>query len=64
MKLGGSYFYAQDKLHREDGPAVILDTGETYWYWYGCEFKLGKFDPRWSAAHKAWRMRLKMEGAT
>lgn len=32
----GDFYYSEDmKLHREDGPAVILNIGHQAWYWNG-----------------------------
>ena len=33
--VGGTYFYKNDKYHREDGPAVITRGGDIYWYMNG-----------------------------
>ena len=42
---GTQCWYRDGLLHREDGPAVIFDDDESYWYREGdkitrCEFKL------------------------
>jgi hypothetical protein len=32
---GTKYWYLNDKLHREDGPAIEWDNGNKYWYLNG-----------------------------
>jgi hypothetical protein len=31
-KEHGKFWFEGKKLHREDGPAVILNNGDQYWY--------------------------------
>lgn len=31
-KLGTIKYYLNDKLHKKDGPAVIIPNGDKYWY--------------------------------
>ena len=44
------HYYAREPLgtgiilHREDGPACILSTGEEYWYFKGLEIKCSSLD--------------------
>ena len=30
--LGTKSYYVNNKLHREDGPAIEWDNGDKYWY--------------------------------
>jgi len=32
---GSKYWYLNDKLHREDGPAIEYNDGDKYWYLKG-----------------------------
>jgi len=47
-----SYYYLNDKLHREDGPAIERRNGDKEWWIHGkchredgpaCEYAFGKF---------------------
>jgi len=39
-KNGNHYFYNEFKqFHREDGPAVILKTGDTFYYFNGIPYE-------------------------
>ena len=33
--LGTKFWYLNDKLHREDGPAVEYTSGDKFWYFQG-----------------------------
>jgi len=37
-RIAEGYEFYQGDLHREDGPAVILDTGEKRWYLKGFQY--------------------------
>lgn len=39
--IGNEYWYKDDLLHREAGPAMICDSGAEYWYMHG---KLHRLD--------------------
>lgn len=41
--FGNTYWYFQDKLHREDGPALIEKNGAMFWYLYGLNYTLEEF---------------------
>jgi hypothetical protein len=54
IEFGTKCWYLNDKLHREDGPAVVYKDGDRFWYLNGqlhrtdgpaVEFKDG--DKRW-----------------
>tara|TARA_B100001094_G_scaffold40487_1_gene35158 strand:+ start:3446 stop:3682 length:237 start_codon:yes stop_codon:yes gene_type:complete len=46
-RSGTKYWYLNDELHREDGPAVQCANGTKYWYLNGEEF-----------TKKEWRAKL------
>ena len=53
-KNGDKYWYLNDKLHREDGPAAEYPDGTKYWY---LNDKLHREDGpaiEWSDGYKAW----------
>jgi|TARA_R110000772_G_scaffold64176_5_gene143503 hypothetical protein len=56
---GDKYWYINGKLHREDGPAVLIDTdgvGEVdkYWYINGKRHREGAPAVEWAGGGKDW----------
>jgi hypothetical protein len=41
-------------LHREDGPAVIYENGDMYWYRYGKQHRVGGPAEIYSDGEKTW----------
>ena len=42
-------WFKDDKLHREDGPAMVWGNGERWWYYFGYRAKSEEqfYDLRW-----------------
>lgn len=45
VKCGNRYWCKDGVLHRRDKPAVVLRTGEEYWYQYGLEYNIDRKTP-------------------
>ena len=43
---GDKYWYLNDNLHREDGPAIEFASGDKYWYLNGKELTEAEFNAR------------------
>ena len=51
---GDIYWYLNDKLHREDGPACEYANGTKEWYLNGKEHREDGPAVEWSDGSKAW----------
>ena len=45
-EYGTKYWYLNDKLHREDGPAIEWANGTKWWYLNGKELTEAEFNAR------------------
>jgi hypothetical protein len=51
---GSKYWYQNDKLHREDGPAVEWADGSKYWYLNGERHREDGPAMEWANGIKQW----------
>jgi hypothetical protein len=51
---GEKSWYLNDKLHREDGPAVECANGDKYWYLNGNPHREDGPAVEWNDGHKEW----------
>ena len=47
-------YFKDDKLHREDGPALELVSGTKYWYINGKRHRIDGPAIEWVDGHKSW----------
>jgi hypothetical protein len=55
-KIGNKYWYLNDKLHREDGPAVEFKFGTNGWYLNGIRHRLDGPAIEFSDGTKVWML--------
>ena len=53
-EMGNSFWYLNGKLHREDGPAMILNEGSKFWYLHGMRHREDGPAVEWSNQYKQW----------
>ena len=53
---GFKYWYLNDKLHREDGPAVEHGSGTKYWYFNGILHREDGPAVDWACGDKEWHL--------
>jgi len=53
-ELFGIYYYKNDILHREDGPAIIYKSNTKSWYINGKKHRIGAPAIEWSNGDKEW----------
>jgi hypothetical protein len=51
---GTKYYFLNNQLHREDGPAVIGSDGTQYWYLNGKRHRIDGPAVEWSSGEKYW----------
>jgi len=51
---GNKWWYLDDHLHREDGPAVEYDDGTKYWYFHGQCHRLDGPAQEYTDGSKFW----------
>lgn len=52
--IGNEYWYKDDLLHREGGPAMICDSGTEYWYMHGKLHRLDGPAVEYYYGQKSW----------
>ena len=53
-KYGDKYWYKDDRLHREDGPAVEWTNGTKFWYFNGKHHREDGPAVEGAEGYKAW----------
>jgi len=52
--IGTKYWYLNDRLHREDGPAVEYVDGDKWWYFHGKPHRLDGPTVEYTNGYKSW----------
>jgi hypothetical protein len=55
--VGNIVYIVDNYLHREDGPAHILNTGDKFWYLYGERHRTDGPAIEWADGGKSWYYR-------
>jgi hypothetical protein len=54
FKDGAKYYYWNNRLHREDGPALINFAGDKYWLLYGEKHREDGPAVEWANGYKEY----------